>query len=152
MAVTRDGERVPYDHLIVATGARMLWAVPGAVTFWGVADEGQVGDVIARPARRVACDASCFTMPAGHSWGLPLYELALLAVSELEKAGNGRTRITVVTPEDAPLEVFGRRAAGADGRAAARAAASRSSPVPTRSSSTAGRLRDRTGRGSRPTR
>src|SRR6476620_11028674 len=30
IAITRDGERVLYDHLIVATGARMLWAVPGA--------------------------------------------------------------------------------------------------------------------------
>src|SRR4051794_38500979 len=35
-AVTRDGERASYDQLIVATGARMLWAVPGAATYWGV--------------------------------------------------------------------------------------------------------------------
>src|SRR5215204_1533726 len=40
LAVTRDGERIPYDLLLLATGVRMLWAVPGAVTFWGVADEG----------------------------------------------------------------------------------------------------------------
>jgi len=35
IAITRDGERVLYDHLIVATGARMLWAVPGAATYEG---------------------------------------------------------------------------------------------------------------------
>jgi sulfide:quinone oxidoreductase len=102
LAVTRDGERLPYDHLIVATGARMLWAVPGAVTYWGIADEGQVGDLIADlrsgRLRRVA-----FTMPTGHSWSVPLYELALLA------AGNGKAQITVVTPEAEPLEIFGRR-------------------------------------------
>src|ERR1700742_3205717 len=34
IAVTRDGERVPYDHLILAAGARMIWAVPGAATYW----------------------------------------------------------------------------------------------------------------------
>jgi sulfide:quinone oxidoreductase len=110
IAVTRDGERLAYDQLIVATGARMLWSVPGAVTYWGVADEGQVGDLIAqlrlgRPRHLV------FTMPAGHSWVLPLYELALLAANLLDKTANARTRITVVTPEAAPLEIFGPRAA-----------------------------------------
>lgn len=109
-AVTREGERFSYEQLIVATGARMLWAVPGAATYWGVADEGQVGDLIAelrsgRPQRLA------LTMPAGHSWVLPLYELALLASSVLEKAANDRARITVVTPEEAPLEIFGPRAA-----------------------------------------
>lgn len=51
------------------------------------------------------------TMPAGHSWVLPLYELALLAANLLDKTANDRTRITVVTPEAAPLEIFGPRAA-----------------------------------------
>ncbi len=110
LAIAHDGERLPYDHLIVATGARLLWAVPGAVTYWGVTDEGEVGDLMADlrsgDLRRVA-----FTMPAGHNWALPLYELALLAATFLGKVGIGRTRITVVTPELAPLEIFGRRIA-----------------------------------------
>ncbi|HWA53029.1 MAG TPA: FAD-dependent oxidoreductase [Solirubrobacterales bacterium] len=107
--VLAAGERLDYDQLIVATGSRMQWAVPGAVTFWG-ANEGQVSEVIAAlrggDLRRLV-----LTMPAGYSWALPLYEMALFAVSELEKAGNGETQVTVVTPEDMPLEVFGRRAA-----------------------------------------
>ena len=110
IAVSRDGERLPYDQLIVAAGARMLWSVPGAATYWGVADEGQVGDLIADlrlgRLRRLA-----LTMPPGHSWVLPLYELALLAANVLDKTANDRTRITVVTPEAAPLEIFGPRAA-----------------------------------------
>lgn len=109
LAVTRDGERLSYDHLIIATGARMLWAVPGAVTYWGVTDEGQVGDLIADlrsgHLRRVA-----FTMPAGHNWVLPLYELSLLAAT-LGRAGSGGAHVTVVTPETVPLEIFGRRVA-----------------------------------------
>jgi sulfide:quinone oxidoreductase len=110
IAVTREGERLPYDHLIVATGARMLWAVAGAVTYWGVADEGQVGELIA-DLRLGRLQHLVFTMPAGHSWVLPLYELALLAVSVAEKSAGDRARITVVTPEGAPLEIFGQRAA-----------------------------------------
>jgi sulfide:quinone oxidoreductase len=108
LAIGRDGERLPYDYLVVASGVRMLWSVPGAVTFWGVADEGQVGDVIAG-LRAGSLRHVVFTMPGGRSWALPLYELALLGVTALEKAGHRDTRITVVTPEDVPLEVFGRR-------------------------------------------
>ncbi|HEX3324825.1 MAG TPA: FAD-dependent oxidoreductase [Solirubrobacterales bacterium] len=109
IAVTRDGDRIAYDYLIVASGVRMLWAVPGAVTFWGVADEGQVGDVIA-DLRTGRMRNLVFTMAGGRSWGLPLYELALLGATVLEKAGLGRTRLTIVTPEEAPLRLFGRRA------------------------------------------
>ncbi len=107
-AVTRDGESLHYDYLVIASGARMLTAVPGAVTFWGVADEGQVGDVIA-DLRAGSLRRLVFTMAGGCSWALPLYELALLAATEVAKAGL-RTRLTVVTPEDGPLELFGVRA------------------------------------------
>jgi sulfide:quinone oxidoreductase len=110
IAITRDGQRARYDHLIVATGARMLWAVPGAATYWGVADEGQVGDLFAE-LRSGRLNRLALTMPAGHTWVLPLYELALLASNLLDKTANDRTQITVVTPEGAPLEIFGPRAA-----------------------------------------
>lgn len=109
-AICRDGERHPYDRLIVAAGARMLWSVPGAVTYWGVADEGQVGDLMA-DLRSGRLRRLALTMPPGHSWVLPLYELALLAANILGKSDGGRARITVVTPEQSPLEIFGPRAA-----------------------------------------
>jgi sulfide:quinone oxidoreductase len=85
----------------------MLWAVPGAVTFWGAVDDSEVSEAIADLcAGRLR--HLVFTMPSGHSWTLPLYELALLAVTELGKLGLAGTRVTVVTPEDLPLGVFGR--------------------------------------------
>jgi sulfide:quinone oxidoreductase len=107
LALTNEGDRIAYDHLIVATGVRMLWAVPGAVTFWGAVDAGEVGETIA-DLRAGRLRHLVFTMPGGHSWTLPLYELALLAVTELGKLGLTETRVTVVTPEDLPLGVFGR--------------------------------------------
>jgi sulfide:quinone oxidoreductase len=106
-ALDRGGARLAYDYLIAAPGARMLWAVPGSVTFWGVADEGGVGALVRR-LRAGALRDVVFTMPAGHSWALPLYELALLADAVLVKSGVEDARLTVVTPEDAPLELFGR--------------------------------------------
>jgi sulfide:quinone oxidoreductase len=115
LAITRDGEEVAYDYLLVASGARMLWAVPGAVTFWGVADEGGVEEVV-RELRSGRLGRVLFTMPGGCNWALPVYELALLAATTLEKFEVGDTRLTVVTSEDAPLELFGRRAGEQMGR------------------------------------
>ena len=109
LAVTHDGESIPYGDLIVCPGARLLWPVPGAITFWGIADEADVAKVMASiragGVRRVA-----FTMPATESWALPLYELALLARAELDRAGED-AELFIVTPEDAPLEIFGREVA-----------------------------------------
>jgi sulfide:quinone oxidoreductase len=110
IAISREGERFPYDHLILATGARALWAVPGAVTFWGVADEGQVGDLIVE-LRSGRLQRLVLTMPAEQGWYVPLYELAVLVARVVGTAANHRAWITVVTPEAAPLGIFGARAA-----------------------------------------
>jgi sulfide:quinone oxidoreductase len=108
-AHSHDGNEIPYDHLIVACGARLLWSVPGATTFWGVADEGETGEVVSR-LREGRLRHLVFTMPGGQGWALPAYELALLAATELRRHAIADTRLTVVTPEDAPLLIFGRRA------------------------------------------
>jgi len=108
-AHTHDGEEIPYDYLIVSCGARLLWSVPGAVTFWGVADEGEMQEIVSR-LREGRLRRVVFTMPGGHGWGLPAYELALLAATELKRGGIAGTRLTVVTPEEGPLRIFGRRA------------------------------------------
>lgn len=108
-ATTHDGEEIPYDHLVVACGSRLLWSVPGATTFWGVADEGEMLEVVSR-LREGRLRRLIFTMPGGHGWALPAYELALLAAGEISRHGIAGTRVTVVTPEDGPLLIFGRRA------------------------------------------
>lgn len=108
LAVTRNGEHVRFDYLIVAPGARVLWSVPGAITFWGAADEGQVGEAIAA-VRAGEVERLVLTMVDGPNWVLPLYELALLVAAEAEREGAGVTRISIATPEEKPLETFGRR-------------------------------------------
>jgi sulfide:quinone oxidoreductase len=108
-ATTHDGDEVGYDYLVVASGARLLWPVPGAATFWGGSDEDASADVVrelkAGTLRRVA-----FTMPAGLGWPLPIYELALLAAAQLKDAEAPSAELRIVTPEDAPLQLFGVRA------------------------------------------
>jgi sulfide:quinone oxidoreductase len=109
VATTHDGTEIPYDHLLVACGSRLLWSVPGAITFWGVADEGEVQEVISK-LRQGRLRRLVFTMPSGHGWALPAYELALLAATELRRCSIDDTKLTVVTPEAGPLQIFGRRA------------------------------------------
>jgi sulfide:quinone oxidoreductase len=108
LVTTHDGEGFSYDYLVVAPGAQLLWPVPGAITFWGIADERDVQKVMSR-LRSGELRSLAFTMPSGESWALPLYELALLAESELSRAGID-VDLTIVTPEDSPLEIFGHRA------------------------------------------
>ncbi|HKT82984.1 MAG TPA: FAD-dependent oxidoreductase [Solirubrobacterales bacterium] len=106
-AHTHDGEEIAYDHLIVACGSRLLASVSGAVIFWGVADDSQVRDVV-NDLREGRLRRVAFTMPGGATWALPMYELALLAEAELSKQGVTGASLVVVTPEDAPLQLFGR--------------------------------------------
>ena len=106
-AHTHDDEEIAYDYLIVACGSRLLAAVRGSVMFWGVADDGRVQDVI-HHLREGKHHRVAFTMPGGGTWALPMYELALLAEAALSKQGIEGASLVIVTPEDAPLHLFGR--------------------------------------------
>jgi sulfide:quinone oxidoreductase len=108
-ATGHDGEEIPYDYLVIACGARLLWSIPGATTFWGVADEGEMREVFGR-LREGRLERVVFTMPGGCGWALPAYELALMAAAEISRHDIAGTRLTVVTPEAGPLRIFGRHA------------------------------------------
>jgi sulfide:quinone oxidoreductase len=103
---TRDGEALPYEILVIATGVRSREAVPGASTFRGPMSVGLVEQaverVFANPQLRLA-----FVAPAGARWLLPLYELALLSATTLRDGGVDDPDIVVATPEHAPLEILG---------------------------------------------
>jgi sulfide:quinone oxidoreductase len=106
--VTTSGVRCPYDLLLVAIGARPTPQLPGAVTFQGSADTPALRRVLEDAADRLR-PRIAFAVGPGTSWPLPLYELALLTANEL-RARGARCEITLVTPEAAPLELFGPRA------------------------------------------
>ena len=51
-----------------------------------------------------------FAVPAGATWALPAYELALLTREHLCERGAGAVEVLVVTPEPRPLSLFGEAA------------------------------------------
>jgi sulfide:quinone oxidoreductase len=106
------GRELPYDSLLVAVGARPAPVWRGVPTFRGLQDaetvHGLVQDVEGGYTKRVA-----FVVPAGTTWPLPLYELALMLAERAYEVGQDDVRIAIVTPEDAPLGVFGSAASEA---------------------------------------
>lgn len=112
LATTFEGVSVPYDYLVYAAGAGRHSSIPGVTTFWGIADVTDVDEVIGR-FRNGQIRSVAFTMPSVGEWSLPMYELALLTDAELTRAGVEDHELTVVTPEDAPLRLFGRAASDA---------------------------------------
>jgi sulfide:quinone oxidoreductase len=109
-AVLLDGGGfVAYDKLIVAMGAPREAVYPNATTFRGENDvesvHGLIQDVEMGLIRRVA-----FVVPSGVAWTLPLYELALMTAQRAFEM-NVDVELTLVTPEDRPLGVFGAKAA-----------------------------------------
>jgi sulfide:quinone oxidoreductase len=103
---THGGRRLPYDILVLATGARRVEPFAGALTF-GMRDDASArlrALVAGLPSHDAASIA--FALPSPSSWPLPLYELALLTAHELREHGSQAT-VRIVTPERRPLELFG---------------------------------------------
>jgi sulfide:quinone oxidoreductase len=103
---TWDGRVLPYEILLVAVGAHPTVAIPGSITVRGPGYTGRFRSVLRdldeRRIRRVV-----FAVPAGASWPLPLYELALMTAAHVADRGLRKVELSVVTPEQAPLELFG---------------------------------------------
>ena len=106
---TWDGRRLPFDVLLVAVGARASTSVPGSVTMQGPGYTGRFRTVLRELDERRIHDV-VFAVPAGASWPLPLYELALMTARHVAERGLRKVRISLVTPEHAPLAMFGPRA------------------------------------------
>ena len=104
-----DGSWLDYDVLVVAVGARPRAALRGAITYAGAHDALTHRRLLDRlTARRQG--TLVFAVPAGACWPLPLYELVLLTAAELRDKSLANIRLVLVTPEPAPLSVFGEAA------------------------------------------
>jgi len=109
---TWDGRELSYEVLVVAVGGQPVVAVPGSVTVKGPGYTSRfrtvLRDLDERRIRRVA-----FAVPAGASWPLPLYELALMTAAHIAARGLRKLELSLITPEQEPLQIFGRAAASA---------------------------------------
>jgi sulfide:quinone oxidoreductase len=102
---TQAREELSYDALVLAPGARMHARFKHATTIDDSRiDEllhGLIQDVEGGYAHRVA-----FIVPGRMGWPLPVYELALMTAGRAHDM-NIELSVTVATPEDAPLAIFG---------------------------------------------
>jgi sulfide:quinone oxidoreductase len=106
VAHTGKGKQLPHDALLIAVGARMAPAFDYVTTFDDAEADalfgGIVQDIEAGYTKSVA-----FVMPPGPVWQLPLYELALMTAERAGSMGMDDVELTVVTPDEAPLAIFG---------------------------------------------
>jgi sulfide:quinone oxidoreductase len=112
LARTAASDTLAYDELLLAPGAVPVTAVPGALCFRGPSEAGALERIL-DDAAGGAVDRIVFAVPAGAAWALPLYELALLTRAQLVDAGSSGVGVAVVTPEHAPLGLFGTTASDA---------------------------------------
>lgn len=108
--LTGEGETIAYNALLIAVGGVRHAPYPHALTFGlpGAREQmhGLVQDLEGGYSPRIA-----FVVPTGASWPMAVYELALMAAERAYEMCQP-CDLTLVTPEDAPLALFGPEASG----------------------------------------
>jgi sulfide:quinone oxidoreductase len=111
IAYTASDAQVEYDALVLALGARARPRYEHAITIDDrKLDEtmhGLVQDVEEGYVKSIA-----FISPGRMAWPFPLYELALMTAGRAYDM-DVEVDITIVTPEDGPLAIFGQTASSA---------------------------------------
>jgi len=109
LVTTVDGDPLGFEALLMATGAGAEAAVERALTWWPEGDPeafgGLLRDIEEGYSKRIA-----FVVPPRVAWPLPAYELALMTARQVHGMGAEGVELTLVTPEDAPLQIFGSQA------------------------------------------
>jgi sulfide:quinone oxidoreductase len=98
-------ERIEYDALLLAMGAKTWPAFSHVITL----DDSRLDDQLHGLIQDLEggyLHSLAFVAPSRMAWPLPIYELALMTAQRAYDM-NVDVSITLVTPEDAPLAVFG---------------------------------------------
>lgn len=105
VAYTDDGVEIPYDALLLALGARIHTRFTHAYTI----DDRQLDDILHGLLQDVEggyVKRLAFVAPARMAWQLPIYEIALMTAKRAYE-NDVVLSITILTPEDSPLAIFG---------------------------------------------
>lgn len=111
---TRSGATLRYDALLLGLGAEIRPRYEHATTI----DDGRLDELLHGLIQDVEdgyTKSVAFVVPGRIGWPLPVYELALMTAARAYGAGT-EVAVTIITPEDAPLAIFGAGASEALGR------------------------------------
>jgi sulfide:quinone oxidoreductase len=112
--VTRAGDELRYDMLVLAVGARphREWHSEAVLTYHDGRD-GPAYRLLLNRLREGRVNRLAFVKPSDPSWPLPLYDLALLTAADSAAHGRSDVELALVTPEQEPLGIFGSPASAA---------------------------------------
>jgi sulfide:quinone oxidoreductase len=115
MVVTKAGHELAYDMLVLALGARpeREWHTDGVLTFHDGRD-GPGYRLLLHQLREGRVNKLAFVKPTGTGWPLPLYDLALMTAAAAHH--RPEVELSLVTPEEEPLGMFGAPASAAVAR------------------------------------
>lgn len=102
---TESGEQLGYDALLLAMGARLGPAFSHGVTIDDRRLDEQLHGLI-QDVEDGYVHSIAFVAPTQMPWPLPIYELALMTARRAYDM-QSKVEITIATPEDAPLAIFG---------------------------------------------
>jgi sulfide:quinone oxidoreductase len=108
---TKTGETIGYDALVLAMGAHAIPRYKHATTIDDRCMDETLHGLI-QDVEEGYVDSLAFVAPGRMAWQLPLYELALMTAGRAFDM-NIKLPITIITPEDSPLAIFGPAASGA---------------------------------------
>ncbi len=105
VARTKGGAEIAYDALLLALGAHARPRYEHALTM----DDHRMDETLQGLLQDVEggyTHSIAFVSPGRMPWQLPLYELALMTAAQAYDV-SVELETTIVTPEDAPLAIFG---------------------------------------------
>jgi sulfide:quinone oxidoreductase len=120
-AVTRSGERLAFDRIVLTIGARPADSIGRSLTsrsgsrtliYCGTTDNPEFARVL-HEIRDGRIKRLAFVKPVGATWPQPLYDLALMTAAWSARELSSALALTFVTPEEKPLGIFGNRVSAA---------------------------------------
>lgn len=102
---TEGGQKLHYDAVLLALGAQAYPRLRHALTLDVRRLDEQLHGLI-QDLEGGYVGSLAFVIPSSHTWPLPAYELALMTARRASEMGQ-KVSVTLITPEDAPLAIFG---------------------------------------------
>jgi len=105
VALTEGGAELPFGAVLIATGALARPRYEHAVTI----DAGRLDELmhgLVQDVEQGYVGSLAFVSPGRMAWPLPVYELALMTAGRARDS-DVELEIAIITPEEAPLAIFG---------------------------------------------